>query len=100
MLITYQIVHKPEDTVPSSVHCILFQQADILIDISIEVDEPEALQNIRQISGVQQAHLVVGPNDCIAYVEADNQDGALAILRAICAVPGVLRTDMRSAAQM
>jgi nitrate reductase NapAB chaperone NapD len=74
--------------------------AYILIDISIEVDAPVALENIRQIPGVRQAHLVVGPNDCIAYIESDTQEAAMATLKAIRAVPGILRTDMRAAAQM
>jgi nitrate reductase NapAB chaperone NapD len=71
-----------------------------LIDISIEVDAPEALAGIRQVPGVVQAHLVVGPNDCIAYIEADTQESAMVTLKAIRAVPGILRTDMRAAAQM
>ncbi len=74
--------------------------AYILIDISIEVDEADALQAIRQIPSVKQAHLVVGPNDCIAYIEADDQEDSMAALRAIRNVPGVLRTDMRAAAQL
>jgi DNA-binding Lrp family transcriptional regulator len=74
--------------------------AYILIDISIDVDEPEALAAIRAVPGVRQAHLVVGPNDCIAYVEAETQQQAMEVLRAIRDVPGVIRTDMRSAAEL
>ena len=74
--------------------------AYILIDISINVDAPEALAAIREVPGVKQAHLVVGPNDCIAYLEvADSQQG-MDTLKLLRAVPGVLRTDMRSAAEM
>ena len=51
--------------------------AYILIDISIEVDEPEALATIRAVPGVKMAHLVVGPNDCIAYVEVDTQEQSI-----------------------
>ncbi|MBZ0302282.1 MAG: Lrp/AsnC ligand binding domain-containing protein [Anaerolineae bacterium] len=74
--------------------------AYILIDVSIDVDEPEALAAIRQVPGVRQAHLVVGPNDCIAYIEVDSHEKALETLRALRAVRGVLRTDMRSAAEL
>ena len=74
--------------------------AYILIDISIEVDEPEALAAIRAVPGVQQAHLVVGPNDCIAYVEVESQEQSMDTLRAIRSIKGVLRTDMRAAAEL
>ena len=74
--------------------------AYILIDISINVDEPEALAAIRSVPGVQQAHLVVGPNDCIAYIEVEDSPQAMDVLKALRAVPGVLRTDMRAAAEL
>ena len=74
--------------------------AYILIDISIEVDESEALTAIRGVSGVRQAHLVVGPNDCIAYVEVETQEQSMDTLRAIRNIKGVLRTDMRAAAEL
>lgn len=74
--------------------------AYILIDISIDVDEPETLAAIRQVPGVRQAHLIVGPNDCIAYIEGDTHQQTLDTLRALRDVPGVLRTDMRSAAEL
>jgi DNA-binding Lrp family transcriptional regulator len=74
--------------------------AYILIDISIEVDEPEALAAIRAVPGVRQAHLVVGPNDCIAYVEVESQEQSMDTLRAIRSIKGVLRTDMRAAAEL
>ncbi|MAS32455.1 MAG: AsnC family transcriptional regulator [Anaerolineaceae bacterium] len=74
--------------------------AYILIDISIDVDEPVALAAIRAVPGVQQAHLVVGPNDCIAYLEVDSQQQAMDVLKTIRAIKGVLRTDMRSAAEL
>jgi len=74
--------------------------AYILIDISTDVDEPEALAAIRAVPGVRQAHLVVGPNDCIAYVEVESQQQAMDTLRAIRDIKGVLRTDMRSAAEL
>lgn len=74
--------------------------AYVLIDISTEVDEKDALESIRGVAGVRLAHLVVGPNDCIAYVECESQDEAMAMLKAIRAIPGILRTDMRTAAEL
>ena len=74
--------------------------AYILIDISIDVDEPEALATIRAVPGVRQAHLIVGPNDCIAYVEVETQEESMDTLRAIRNIKGVLRTDMRAAAEL
>ena len=74
--------------------------AYILIDISIDVDEAEALKAIRVVPGVKQAHLVVGPNDCIAYAEVETQEQSMDTLRAIRAIKGVLRTDMRAAAEL
>jgi DNA-binding Lrp family transcriptional regulator len=74
--------------------------AYILVDISIDVDEPEALAAIRAVPGVKQAHLVVGPNDCIAYIEVESQEKAMDTLRALRDVRGVLRTDMRAAAEL
>jgi len=74
--------------------------AYILIDISINVDAPEALAAIRAVPGVKQAHLVVGPNDCIAYLEVEDSPQAMETLKVLRAVPGVLRTDMRSAAEI
>ena len=74
--------------------------AYILIDISINVDEPEALNTIRNVPGVKQAHLIVGPNDCIAYIEVDDSQDAMETLKVLRAVPGVLRTDMRAAAEL
>lgn len=74
--------------------------AYILIDISINYDAPDVLERIRAVSGVRQAHLVVGPNDAIAYVEAPTHEGLMTTLRAIRAVTGVDRTDMRAAAEL
>lgn len=74
--------------------------AYILIDISIAMDEPEALAAIRAVPGVKQAHLVVGPNDCIAYVEVETQEQAMGTLRTLRGIEGILRTDMRAAAEL
>ena len=74
--------------------------AYVLIDISIEVDAKDALEAIRGVNGVKLANLVVGPNDCIAYIETESQDTAMATLKAIRAIPGILRTDMRTAAEL
>lgn len=75
-------------------------KAYILIDISTEVDAPVALAAIRAVSGVRLAHLVVGPNDCIAYVETDTQEQAIEALKQIRVIKGVMRTDMRTAAEL
>ena len=74
--------------------------AYVLIDISTEVDAKDALEMIRAVDGIKLAHLVVGPNDCIVYLEVESQDKAMATLKAIRAIPGVLRTDMRTAAEL
>jgi DNA-binding Lrp family transcriptional regulator len=74
--------------------------AYILIDISTDIDEPEALAAIRAVPGVRQAHLVVGPTDCIAYIEVETYAQSMDTLRAIRDIPGVLRTDMRTAAEL
>lgn len=74
--------------------------AYILIDLSIEVDFGETLAAIRGIPGIRQAHLVVGPADCIAYAETASPEAGMETLRAIRAIRGVLRTDTRTAAEL
>ena len=71
--------------------------AYVLIDLSIEVDFHETLDAIQEIDGVKQAHLVVGPADCIAYIEAESSDQGVDTLRKIRATPGVSKTDTRTA---
>ncbi len=74
--------------------------AYVLIHLNIDVDFPETLAAIRRIGAVKQAHLVVGPTDCIAFVEADDDPALLEVLQAIRAVEGVERTDTRTVADL
>lgn len=74
--------------------------AYILIDLSTDVDFPETLNAIRDIAGVKQAHLAVGPNDCIAYIEVDDQRKAIVTLQTIRNVEGVVKTDTRPVAEI
>jgi|FLYN01.1.fsa_nt_gi DNA-binding Lrp family transcriptional regulator len=74
--------------------------AYVLIDLSTDVDFPETLEMIRGIAGVKQAHLAVGPNDCIAYIEVADQRKAIETLQAIRNIEGVVKTDTRPVAEM
>jgi DNA-binding Lrp family transcriptional regulator len=74
--------------------------AYVLIDLSVEVDFPDALKAIRAIPGVKQAHLAVGPNDCIAFIESGSQQAAMQLIQAIREVEGVTRTDTRPVAEL
>ncbi len=74
--------------------------AYILINLNISVDFADSLAGIRAIDGVQRADLVVGPDDCIAYVEAEDNTQLMNTIRAIRNVAGVGKTDTRSVAQM
>jgi len=55
------------------------------------------LTALRGIAGVKQAHAVAGPTDCIAFVEAADQEALIAVVSAIRAVEGVASTDTRIA---
>ena len=52
---------------------------------------------IRAVKGVKQAHLLVGPTDCIAYVETDSLDALGDTVVALRGVKGVASTDTRIA---
>jgi hypothetical protein len=52
---------------------------------------------IGAIEGVTQAHLVLGPVDCIAFVEVADMDALVACVMAIRGVKGVESTDTRLA---
>lgn len=54
-------------------------------------------EELRTIEGVQQAHLVLGPVDCIAFIEVADMDALLPCVMAIRAVKGVESTDTRLA---
>ncbi|MGD2144936.1 MAG: Lrp/AsnC ligand binding domain-containing protein [Anaerolineae bacterium] len=60
-------------------------------------DFREIMTAIRAIEGVKQAHLVMGPTDIIAFVEAADLDALGETVVAILAVDGVARTDTRMA---
>ena len=74
--------------------------AYVLIHLNIAVDFADSLNAIRVIDGVQRADLVVGPDDCIAYIEADDAAQLMNAIRAIRSVEGVDKTDTRSVAQV
>ena len=74
--------------------------AYILINLNIAVDFRDTLTSIRAIPSVKQAHLVVGPVDCIAYIEAADSHGGMETLQAIRATPGVEHTDSRPVADI
>ncbi len=74
--------------------------AYVLIHLNMSVDFADSLRDIRAIEGVRRADLVVGPDDCIAYVESDDITQMMNTIRAIRNVHGVGKTDTRSIAEM
>ena len=74
--------------------------AYVLIHLTISVDFADSLRDIRAIDGVERADLVVGPDDCIAHVKAEDYAKLMNTIRAIRNVIGVSKTDTRSIAEM
>ncbi|MCY4021552.1 MAG: Lrp/AsnC ligand binding domain-containing protein [Chloroflexi bacterium] len=74
--------------------------AYVLIHLNISVDFADSLRDLRGLDGVERADLVVGPVDCIAYVEAEDNAKLMNTIRAIRKVNGVGKTDTRSIAEM
>jgi len=74
--------------------------AYVLIHLNISVDFADSLRDIRAIDGVERADLVVGPDDCIAYVEAEDNAKLMNTIRAMRNVNGVGKTDTRSIAEI
>ena len=74
--------------------------AYVLIHLNMAVDFADSLRDIRAVAGVQRADLVVGPDDCIAFVQADDITQLMNTIRAIRNVKGVGKTDTRSIAEM
>ena len=74
--------------------------AYVLIDLSISVDFADSLRELRAIDGVDRADLIVGPDDCIAYVNAADSAQLMNTIRAIRNVDGVSKTDTRSIAEL
>lgn len=74
--------------------------AYVLIHLNMSVDFADSLRDIRAIDGVLRADLVVGPDDCIAYVESEDITQMMNTIRTIRGVNGVGKTDTRSIAEM
>ena len=74
--------------------------AYILIQLDMSVDFADSLSQLRRIGGVDRADLIVGPDDCIALVSADDNAGLMDTIRAIRGVDGVSKTDTRSIAEL
>ena len=70
--------------------------AYVLIQLGTEAT-PESLDQLRGIDGVQHAHIVFGPTDCIAFIQAPNMESLLECAMAIRDVAGVEATDTRLA---
>jgi len=66
--------------------------------IQLKASAPrEVVGTIRAVAGVKQAHMVAGPADCIAYVEASDPEALAKIVMAIRATGEVASTDTRIA---
>ena len=74
--------------------------AYVLIHLNMSVDFADSLRDIRAVAGVQRANLVVRPNDCIAFLPADDTTQLMNAIRDIRNVNGVGKTDTRSIAEM
>ncbi len=55
----------------------------------------ETVKAIRDIVGVKQAHVVTGPDDIIAFVEAENMDELEKIILSIREIAVTLKSDTR-----
>ena len=53
------------------------------------------MASIRAATGVKQAHLLMGPIDCIAYVETNSLESLGDTVVALRSVNGVVSTDTR-----
>lgn len=58
-------------------------------------DPREIMESIRAVAGVKQAHLLAGPTDCIAFVEANDQEALAGTIIALRGIQGVTTTDTR-----
>ncbi len=64
--------------------------------IQITAPNPlEVLEALRQIPEVKQAHIVLGPIDCIVFVECPDHEALQETLVQIRWVKGVASTDTR-----
>ena len=74
--------------------------AYVLIHLNMAVDFADSLRDIRAVAGVARADLVVGPDDCIAFVQAEDITQLMNTIRDIRSVNGVSKTDTRSIAEL
>ena len=58
-------------------------------------DPRKVMKSIRAAAGVKQAHLLIGPTDCIAYVETADEQALANTIVALRNVKGVASTDTR-----
>lgn len=70
--------------------------AYILIQMNA-TDPRKVMATIRAVAGVKQAHLLMGPIDCIAYVETDTLESLGDTVVTLRGVNGVVSTDTRIA---
>jgi DNA-binding Lrp family transcriptional regulator len=74
--------------------------AYVLINLNMSIDFANSLKQIRAIDGIDRADLIVGPDDCIAYVTASDTTQLMNTIKAIRNIDGVDKTDTRSIADM
>ena len=70
--------------------------AYILMQVSTS-DTMKPVRKVRAIDGVKLAHELLGPTDCIAFIEGSDLKAIGETIAAIRAVEGVERTDTRLA---
>ena len=74
--------------------------AYVLINLNMSIDFADSLKQIRAIEGIERADLIVGPDDCIAYVTADDTTQLMNTIKSLRNVEGVDKTDTRSIADI
>jgi DNA-binding Lrp family transcriptional regulator len=74
--------------------------AYVLMNLNMSIDFADSLKQIRAVTGVERADLVVGPDDCIAYVSAADTTQLMNTIKEIRNIEGVSKTDTRSIADM
>ncbi len=69
-------------------------QAYVLINIST-TNPLEVLTTLRQLPAVKQAHILLGPIDCIAMIECADHEALQETIINIRGIQGVVNTDTR-----
>ncbi len=69
-------------------------QAYVLINIS-STNPLEVLNTLREIPEVKQAHILLGPIDCVALIECADHEALQETILTIRGVRGVVNTDTR-----